>query len=844
MAGKRQILSRRIKFFLKYLLLVTAIFLLCLYSHLDRISGTLVLASTAGEITQPSADPLRSEARSLTQQGHEQLAQGKAEEALKTWERATEIYTQLGYTEGINGSKINQSLALQTLGQYRHACQILLTALTIDSNNEICEPSAEGNQPIPEEPKSLVSAIGLRTLGDVLMVIGKLELSEMALEQSLKIAQSLQSSPEIRITFLSLGNTIRAQYNRKRDLFDRTNSSIDRDNAKELANKAIDLYHQAIQETAELSTSNIVPIQAKLNRLSLLLDFEGWLQEIKQNSEAEKIKPAIQSQMADLWQNEKAIANLPTTQSKVYLYLNFAQSLSRFNQNHLAMQYAQTALQQARVLQNRRAESYVLGTIGGFYEQTQELSPAEKLTKQALGLVQAIDAVDIAYQWQWQLGRINQKQGRIKDAIAAYDAALKNLNLVRKNLLPINADAQFSFRNNIKPIYQQYLELLLQPPAILQSENLDKATKVSDSLQLAELENFIKCDLADLDSIENAKEPPAAIIYPIIFKDRVEVIVKLPQPEKLPAKLYHYTTQVRQEDFQKHLYALQSKLGDKNNIENTIIPHAQKLYDWLFREAANNLPASGTLMFILDSELQSIPMAVLHDGKQYLIKKYSIAVSSVSQLPKVNRLKSGQWSVLLAGVSEKADSFPPNLPILPGVKTELKEIGKKISHQQLLNQQFTFESFRQQVNETSFPVIHLATHGQFSSDPDKTFIYSWNKKINVKELDEIIQTKGQTNSEPINLLVLSACETAKGDKQAALGIAGVALKAKARSTVASLWKVGDGSTATFMSQFYDELNQGATKAEALRKVQVSFIHNPNFQHPYDWAAFILAGNWQ
>ena len=107
-----------------------------------------------------------------------------------------------------------------------------------------------------------------------------------------------------------------------------------------------------------------------------------------------------------------------------------------------------------------------------------------------------------------------------------------------------------------------------------------------------------------------------------------------------------------------------------------------------------------------------------------------------------------------------------------------------------------------------------------------------------------LRSRGKTIRTPIELLVLSACETAQGDQRAALGLAGVALRARARSTVASLWQVSDGSTAKFMKDFYQELNtKNTTKAEALRQAQIRFLNDNYNQHPYYWAAFILSGNW-
>jgi CHAT domain-containing protein len=137
----------------------------------------------------------------------------------------------------------------------------------------------------------------------------------------------------------------------------------------------------------------------------------------------------------------------------------------------------------------------------------------------------------------------------------------------------------------------------------------------------------------------------------------------------------------------------------------------------------------------------------------------------------------------------------------------------------------------------------LATHGQFSSNADNTFILTWDGRINVKQLDQLLRSR-EGKLSPIELLVLSACQTATGDKRAALGMAGVAVRSGARSTLASLWSVSDRSTAFLMIKFYRELGKPEiTKAEALRRAQVALLHQDDYTSPYYWAPFVLLGNW-
>lgn len=164
----------------------------------------------------------------------------------------------------------------------------------------------------------------------------------------------------------------------------------------------------------------------------------------------------------------------------------------------------------------------------------------------------------------------------------------------------------------------------------------------------------------------------------------------------------------------------------------------------------------------------------------------------------------------------------------------------------LLNEDFTNLSLQEQLNLLPFPVVHIATHGQFSSQSENTFILSWGGKINVKELDSLLRQKEEELSSPIELLVFSACETADGDDRAALGLAGVAVRAGARSTLGTLWRVRDESTAQLMVRFYQELagDFGISKAEALRRAQLTLLQEDRYRLPYYWAPYVLVGNWR
>lgn len=210
------------------------------------------------------------------------------------------------------------------------------------------------------------------------------------------------------------------------------------------------------------------------------------------------------------------------------------------------------------------------------------------------------------------------------------------------------------------------------------------------------------------------------------------------------------------------------------------------------------------------------------------------------QLLEPRSLVREKLQVLSAGLTKPRQGFAS----LPGVQREVDQIASQLESEIILAQNFTKSNLQSKIDNFSFPVVHLATHGQFSSDAEKTFLLTWDGRINIQELHELLQPKQQNILNPIELLVLSACQTALGDRRAALGLAGVAVRSGARSTLATLWSVQDDSTAILIAEFYRQIsNSEVTKAEALRRSQIALLKDGRFNHPFYWAPFVLVGNW-
>jgi CHAT domain-containing protein len=273
---------------------------------------------------------------------------------------------------------------------------------------------------------------------------------------------------------------------------------------------------------------------------------------------------------------------------------------------------------------------------------------------------------------------------------------------------------------------------------------------------------------------------------------------------------------------------------------------SQTVYNWLIKPLEPNSPAINTLVFTLDGELRNIPMSVLYDAnkKEYLIQKnYALALLPNSQLFDLYSQPLKQPKVLVGGVSEKQENIGEETRIFNKLNIEeIYEIAKLLPSKLLINEQFTQQNLSKQIQTQEYPIVHIATHGNFSSNPEDTYLLAYKQLIKAKDFNNLLQN--QANSNTIKLLVLSACKTAEGDHRAILGLAGLAVRAGADSTLSTLWQVNDKSTSQLMVQFYTEFKKGGvSKAEALHRAQKALLAQPEYQNPYYWAPYILVGNW-
>ena len=381
-----------------------------------------------------------------------------------------------------------------------------------------------------------------------------------------------------------------------------------------------------------------------------------------------------------------------------------------------------------------------------------------------------------------------------------------------------------------------------------------------------------------LFTLYQATGKKAVITYIIAQENRLDSLTIFPQnpgtlTEGVNDPSIHKVVPVERKTVNKVAIEFRQEVTSPAKRETTsYLKSAQQLYQWIVAPIEPELQANKVdiVVFVMDSGLRSLPLAALHDGKQFIIEKYGVALIPSFGLTDTRYVGVRDSQILAMGASEFTDQNP-----LPAVPVELSEILRGAWRgERFLNEHFTLDNFKALNLQQHFNIIHLATHGEFLPGKlSNSYIQFWNSKLSLVQLRKVSQELGwnAANTVPVELLVLSACRTALGDEQAELGFAGLAVNAGVKSALASLWYISDAGTLALMNEFYTQLSVTGNKAEALRQAQLAMLKgqvrleggllrgsdrqviplppkivalgNLNLSHPYFWSAFTLIGNW-
>ncbi|MGB3291862.1 MAG: CHAT domain-containing protein [Phormidesmis sp.] len=793
--------------------------------------AAVLIFSTAGSTQSPTAEQ-------LNQDGFSLLQSGAATEALSAWQEAEALYRAADNDEAIVGTQLNQSLAQQALGLYPRACATVAQAITLQ--NQVCQPNKGAEYVVTEmlavEPTE-VNVVGARLLGESLTLLGNLAEAQAALDfaQTHPSADPMESS---RVA-LAAGNVHRLLAQEALQTYERLGSRELQLRRETSAQISSEIASSIAQYQIASSDGSEIGVKARLNLIDLFADAHSSLNSLPTYLTStlpnlQSLNFSSQTIFTDL--NEERFAKLPTIDA-IYGRLSYAQNLVAILQNDGFDQtfwddivisdiepFVSAAKAEAERIDDKRALSFVSGMSAELKALRGE--PAAEVAaeyRQALAIAQSLQASDAAYEWAYKLAQLEEKAGQRESAARYYRSAISALGKVREDLIAVNTELRFNFRERVEPVYRDYIKLLV---AEGDDGLLAQAVATHDSLQLAQLENFLRCGrlLAPVPVSANGVS-----IHVINLGSAIEVVVV--------AKGETYGYSVPAEAVLRAAENLTLNIQSPSFLsvpEADFLPYSQLLYDQIVRPAVASglISDSDHLSFVLDAPFRAIPMGLLHNGQQYLAATHPLSNSLQLQ---VSSSPSRRNRALFAGISQEAPSLiGTSLAPLPETEFEAESVKDYMRSKILINDRFTVEGLAHELMAEDYKVLHFSTHGQFSSAPEQTFLAAWDGLIGIREMANIFQSAGS-----IDLLVLSACQTASGDDRATLGLAGIAVQSGARSVIASLWLVDSLGSSVLMDRFYTIKGQGLSTAEALQQVQKELIGSTTFSHPFFWAPFIL-----
>lgn len=569
----------------------------------------------------------------------------------------------------------------------------------------------------------------------------------------------------------------------------------------------------------------------------------------------------------------RAVDALPEDVDRATLQLNLAALLDNSTDAHRLLT---SALQTAKALQQPRLQAQATGQLAEVYLRAGQPADAATCARRAAFMSQGMP--ELQYRWQWTLARALQAQGDREGAIAAYRLAAETLKPIRAtvaigwgNQTAPSDPGQSPFRAAVGDLYTQLADQLLQRSAALppeqQQPDLRAARAALEELKSAELEDYFQSDCAtlvreDISNVEELIDQKTAVVYVVPLADRTELLVsyndgggvkiaRVTAPVGRGPLLDDANSSVRQ--FRKHL---EDRTGHEYRESG------KRVYDALIAPIEPMLASRGidTLVFVPDGQLRTVPMAAIWDGNDFLVARYAVAIVPGLSLMKGSSSAWERPTVLAAGLTQRtelrdADGTVEIFPSLRSVNDEIGMLRRTYGAQTILDGRLTQRNLQERIDAGRFRVVHLATHGEFRDESAETFILladdkGRDQKLTLEGLNSLI-TPNQYRGAPVELLTLSACRSAAGDDRAALGLGGVALKAGARSSLATLWYVNDKVSADLVGQFYQNLGDSSSGnpglARALQKAQLAILRNEQdrrYRHPCYWSPYVLIGVWK
>lgn len=517
-----------------------------------------------------------------------------------------------------------------------------------------------------------------------------------------------------------------------------------------------------------------------------------------------------------------------------------------------------------------RAQLEALDGLAGLYEAQGRHAEALSLGHAGLAALagQPIAATgELAIAMEWRHARLYKAAGQTGAALAAYRRAADRLEALRADIAIELDDGSSSYQRWFEPIYLGLAESLLdmadtQPPEH-RGDLLRGARDAVELLRQTEMQDFLG-DRCAVDAVKGGSAtvipPGTAVIYTVLLPQRLELLVETARG------LSRVTQPVAREELRKLAGQFAATLRNQGAHFLTL---SRRLHERLLRPLENLLQEEqvDTLVLVPDGAMRMLPFGALHDGQRFAIEKYAIGSVAGMTMTNTTPPRDPLASNLLAGASDfgpvvdkfmqtpagqelaaqlrggaNARSVRESLA-LPGVGREIAALGRLLPGQQLLNTGFTVDAFSRAARSGRYRVLHVASHGVFGGDARSSFVLAYDDLLTLDGLQRLLGAEA-LRRQSLELLTLSACETAEGNERAPLGISGAAIRARAKSVLGTLWPVDDDASVALMQGFYGPLAAGGlSKAQALRQAQRELLAQPRFAHPFFWAPFTLIGNW-
>ena len=750
-----------------------------------------VLAKASGAVAavEPSPD-------TLMEQGLQAYQRGSFDQALDAWKQAAQLYEHQGKVKEQSQALVQAAQASESLGQVSQALQQLELALTLAQQTG---------------DRARITA-GMESLGRTYLAARKPDAAVQYLTQALGMAQVDENRRLIAAIHNDLGIAHIAQQH----------------DAEALA-----AFVTSAQE-AQAAGDRPLTVRADINAARMAL-------KLNQPENARDWLDQALDTLKDFEPSHDKAMNF------IQVGLGYQQlraSMPDMN-TPLLLRAAGTLLEATTVAEqvgDTRTRSYADGYLGHLYEIEHRYDESLQLTRRAVFSAQSANAPESLFRWQWQLGRLLAATGKLDEAIASYGHATTTLRPIRMEVASAWGNDSFAEEDSVRALYFELADLLLQRASLTDDSQgaeqyLRLARDAIETYKANELRDYFRDDCVDTLQARITKldrlAAGTAVVYPIVFADRLELLVSLPNGLKrlsIPVSSATLTQEVR---------AFRKTVEKRTTRE--YLPHAQQLYAWLIRPLEPDLATFqiDTLIFIPDGPLRTVPMAALHDGGKFLIEKFAVATTPGLNLTDPKPIDREKVRLLSSGLTRAVQGFPS----LPFVEDEINAIRTLYQGDQLLNAEFLTPRLEQELKDHPYGILHFATHGWFASDTTQSYLLTYNGKLTINELDSLIGLF-RYRKDPLELLTLSACQTGIGDDRSALGLAGVAIKAGARSALATLWFINDEASATLVSEFYRQLrNPTLSKAQALQQAQKRLLADRVYEHPAYWSAFLLLNNW-